>query len=209
MLDCGVREHDHPKMDLIERIARQFDENSRASHDALEMLAAPIAGAVEVITHCLLDNGRIITCGKDDSAPIARRIAAKLVHGFELERPPLAAVALDNVGMAPSAATNDHAETLARQIRAIGQPGDVLLAIFAGDTDTPSIVEAVSAAHEREMHVVALTGPADGGIGQLLAATDIHICVSAERAARIHELHVLIAHCLCDGIDCLLLGVQD
>ncbi len=196
-------------MDLIERIASQFDENSRVSHEALEMLAAPIAGAIEVMTNCLLDNGRIIACGKDDSVPLARRFAAKLVHGFELERPPLAALALDTIGIAPGAGTTDHVETLSRQIRSIGQPGDVLLAIFAGDTDTPSIVEAVSAAHGREMHVVALTGPADGGIGELLAATDIHICVSAQRAARIHELHVLIAHCLCDGIDCLLLGVED
>lgn len=197
-------------MDLIARISRQFEDSARARLDALELLAAPIAGAVEIITASLLDNGRILVCGGSGSAGDARRFAAQLVNGFELERPPLAALALsaDASTLAPIAGDLDPAGIFSRQIQALGQPGDVLVAISTSG-HSARVIDAIAAARERDMRVIALTGNDGGRIGELLGADDIHLCAPAERTARIQELHLLILHCLCDGIDCLLLGVED
>lgn len=197
-------------MDLIERISRQFQDNTRATLDALEMLAAPIAGAIEIITGSLLDNGKVLVCGGSGSSGDARRFAAQLVNGFELERPSLAAFALsaDASTLAPIAGDPPPDGLFSRQIVALGQPGDILLTLSTRG-DSPRILDAIGAAHERDMRVIALTGADGGAIAELLAPADIHLCAPAERTARIQELHLLILHCLCDGIDCLLLGVED
>lgn len=197
-------------MDLIERISRQFQDNTRATLDALEMLAAPIAGAIEIITASLLDNGKILACGGSGSSGDARRFAAQLVNGFELERPSLAAFALsaDASTLAPSTGEPTPDGLFSRQILALGQPGDILLTLSTR-ADSPRILDAIRAAHERDMRVIALTGADGGATAELLAPDDIHLCAPAERTARIQELHLLILHCLCDGIDCLLLGVED
>ena len=95
-----------------------------------------------------------------------------------------------------------------RQVRALGHPGDVLLAISTSG-NSANVIEAIHAAHDNDLHVVALTGKGGGEIAELLRDTDIHICVPSERTARIQEVHLLAIHCLCDGIDCLLLGVEE
>ncbi len=197
-------------MDLIERISRQFQDNTRVTLDALEMLAAPIAGAIETITASLLENGKILVCGNNGSSGDARRFAAQLVNGFELERPSLAAVALsaDASSLTPNSAGPAAEGPFSRQILALGQAGDVLLALTTRG-DAPRIIDAIRAAHERDMHVIALTSADSLKIAEHLAANDIHLCAPADRSARVQELHLLILHCLCDGIDCLLLGVED
>jgi len=197
-------------MDLIVRISRQFQDNTRATLDALEMLAAPIAGAIEIITASLLENGKVLICGGSGSSGDARRFAAQLVNGFELERPSLAAFALsaDASTLAPIADDPAPDGMFSRQILALGQPGDVLVTL-ATRGDSPRIIGAIRAARERDMRIIVLTGADGRAIVELLAAGDIHLCAPAERTARIQELHLLILHCLCDGIDCLLLGVED
>lgn len=190
-------------MDLIDRISRQFEDGARIRLDALEGLAAPIAGAIEIITACLLDNGKVLACGSGRGAADARRFAAAMVEGFEMERPPLTATALADDAMA-----GNGAQRFSRQIGALGQPGDVLLAI-AADGDPFAVVAAIAAAHEREMHVIALTGRQPEAIEALLGGGDISIRIAAHRPARALELQLLVLHCLCDGIDCLLLGVED
>ncbi|ENO85749.1 SIS domain-containing protein [Thauera linaloolentis] len=197
-------------MDLIARISRQFQDNTRATLDALEMLAAPIAGAIEIITASLLDNGKILVCGGSGSSGDARRFAAQLVNGFELERPSLAAFALsaDASTLAPLAGDPATEGLFSRQILALGQPGDILLTL-SPHSGSPRILEAIGSAHERDMRVIALTGADGGATAELLGPDDIHIFAPATRTARIQELHLLILHCLCDGIDCLLLGVED
>ncbi|HRP22915.1 MAG TPA: SIS domain-containing protein [Thauera sp.] len=197
-------------MNLIDRISRQFEDNMRTSLEALEMLAAPIAGAVELITASLLESGKVLVCGGSGSAGDARRFAAQLVNGFELERPSLAALALsaDTSTLAPLAGDPDTSGLFARQIEAFGHPGDILLTLSAS-ADSARIEGAIRAAHERDMRVIALTGADGGRIADCLGPDDIHICTPAERKARIQELHLLVLHCLCDGIDCLLLGVED
>lgn len=197
-------------MDLIHRISRQFEDSARVKLDAIEALAAPIAGAVEIMTGSLLNNGKILSCGNGGSAADAQHFAAELVNRFEMERPPLAAVALttDTSTLTSIANDYDYKQIFSKQVNALGQPGDVLLAISTSG-NSPNVIEAIGAAHERDMRVIAMTGKGGGRIGEMLTEHDIHLCVPADRTARIQEVHLLVLHCLCDGIDCLLLGVED
>ena len=197
-------------MNLIDRISRQFEDSARAKLAAVEWLAPPVAEAVETMTACLLDNGKILVCGNGGSAADAQHFAAELVNRFEMERPPLAAVALTTDSSVLTSIGNDYdfVQVFAKQVRALGQTGDVLLGISTSG-DSPNVLAAIAAAHEREMRVVALTGRGGGKIAEALSPNDVHLCVPADRTARIQEIHLLVLHCLSDGIDCLLLGVED
>ena len=197
-------------MDLISRISQHFADSAQTKLDAMELLAAPLAGAAEMMVGALVNNGKILACGNGGSAADAQHFAAELVGRFELERQGLAAIALTTDSSILTAVGNDYGykTVFERQVRALGQPGDVLLAISTSGNSS-SIVEAIRAAHDNELHVVALTGKGGGEIGQILHDSDVHICVPSDRTARIQEVHLLTIHCLCDGIDCLLLGVEE
>jgi len=192
------------------RIGENFKESAQTKLDASELLAAPIARAVEMMVGSLLDNGKILICGNGGSAADAQHMAAELVGRFEAERHELAAIALTTDTSILSAVANDYGFKMifAKQVRALGQPGDVLVAISTSG-NSPNVLEAISAAHENQMPVIALTGKGGGAIGEMLYESDIHICVPASRTARIQETHLLTIHCLCDGIDCLLMGVEE
>ncbi|MCL2162381.1 MAG: phosphoheptose isomerase [Betaproteobacteria bacterium] len=197
-------------MNLIDRISRQFEDSARAKLAAIEWLAPPVAEAVEIMTNCLLNNGKILACGNGGSAADAQHFAAELVNRFEMERPPLAAVALTTDSSVLTSIGNDYefAQIFSKQISALGQAGDVLLAISTSGNSS-NILAAITAAHEREMRVVALTGKGGGKVAELLTQKDVHVCAPIDRTARIQEIHLLVLHCLCDGIDCLLLGVEN
>jgi len=197
-------------MNLVTRIAHQFQESAKAKLDAVETLTAPIAAAVDLMLASLYANGKILACGNGGSAADAQHFAAELLNRFEQERPPLAAVALTTDSSTLTSIANDYRfeEVFAKQVRALGQPQDVLLAISTSG-DSANVIEAIRAAHEREMRVVALTGKDGGQMAALLQDTDVHICVPravSARTARIQEIHLLTLHCLCDGIDTMLLG---
>lgn len=197
-------------MDLVTRIARQFHESAQVKLDVVEALAAPIAEAVELMVQSLLGNGKIMSCGNGGSAADAQHFAAELINRFEMERPPLAAVALTTDSSILTSIANDYHydEVFAKQVRALGQPGDVLLAISTSG-NSANVMAAIDAAHEREVKVVALTGRDGGKMAALLGEGDIHLCVpeyATTRTGRIQEVHLLVLHCLCDGIDHLLLG---
>ena len=197
-------------MDLISRISQHFTDSAQTKLDALEMLAAPLAGAAEMMVGAVINNGKILACGNGGSAADAQHFAAELVGRFEMERQGLAAIALSTDTSIMTAVANDYGyqAVFEKQVRALGQPGDILLAISTSG-NSESVVEAVNAAHDNDLRVIALTGRGGGTIGELLRDGDVHICVSAERTARIQEVHLLAIHCLCDGIDCLLLGVEE
>lgn len=197
-------------MDLISRISQQFSDSAHTKLDAIEMLAAPIAGAVEVMVGSLVGNGKILACGNGGSAADAQHFAAELVGRFEMERQGLAAIALTTDSSILTAVSNDYGfkAIFERQVRALGQPGDVLLAISTSG-NSPNVIEAIQAAQDNDLRVVALTGKGGGQIGEMLRDSDIHLCVPSDRTARIQEVHLLTLHCLCDGIDCLLLGVEE
>jgi D-sedoheptulose 7-phosphate isomerase len=197
-------------MDLIARISQQFQDSAQTKLNAMELLAAPISDAVQTMVACLVNDGKILACGNGGSAADAQHFAAELVGRFEVERQELAAIALTTDSSILTAIANDYSYNViyAKQVRALGRPGDVLLAISTSG-NSANIIEAINAAHDNDLTVVALTGKGGGQIGQLLREGDIHICVPAERTARIQETHLLAIHCLCDGIDCLLLGVEE
>ncbi|MDR3088073.1 MAG: phosphoheptose isomerase [Azoarcus sp.] len=197
-------------MNLIDRTSRQFEESARCKLAAAEWMAAPVAEAIEAMTDCLLNNGKILACGNGGSAADAQHFAAELVNRFEMERPPLAALALTTDSSVLTSIGNDYdfTQVFEKQVRALGQAGDVLLAISTSG-NSPNVLAAIAAAHEREMRVVALTGKGGGKIAECLTRNDVHLCAPADRTARIQEIHLLALHCLCDGIDCLLLGVED
>jgi D-sedoheptulose 7-phosphate isomerase len=197
-------------MDLISRISQHFTDSAQTKLDAIELLAAPIAEAAEAMVNSLLGNGKILACGNGGSAADAQHFAAELVGRFEMERQGLAAIALTTDSSIMTAISNDYGykAIFDKQVRALGQPGDVLLALSTSG-NSANVIEAIHAAHDNDLRVVALTGKGGGEIAELLLDTDIHICVPSERTARIQEVHLLAIHCLCDGIDCLLLGVEE
>lgn len=196
-------------VDLLARIRRQFNDSAQLKLKALDALAEPIARATEIMVKCLLANGKILACGNGGSAADSQHFAGELLNRFERERPGLAAIALTTDTSTLTAIANDYEyeQVFSKQLSALGQAGDVLLGISTSG-NSKNVARAVSAAHEREMRVVSLTGRGGGEIGKLLAAEDVHICVPHSQTARIQEVHLLTLHCLCDGIDCLLLGAE-
>jgi D-sedoheptulose 7-phosphate isomerase len=194
-------------MDLIARVASHFDDSAHTKLNAVEAMAAPVAAAIETLTECLLAGGKILACGNGGSAADAQHFAAELIGRFEAERQELAAIALTTDSSILTAVGNDYSfdQIFARQVRGLGHAGDVLLAISTSG-NSGNVIEAIKSAHDHGMRVVALTGKGGGKIGEMLADADIHLCVPAERTARIQETHLLVIHCLCDGIDALLLG---
>jgi D-sedoheptulose 7-phosphate isomerase len=208
---CGF---DNPAdMELVTRIARQFSDSAQVKLDVVEALAAPIAQAVELMVRSLLGNGKIMSCGNGGSAADAQHFAAELVNRFEIERPPLAAIALTTDSSTLTSIANDYRyeEVFSKQVRALGQAKDVLLAISTSG-NSANVIEAIHAAHERDVNVVALTGRDGGKIAELLGEGDVHLCVpefATSRTARIQEVHLLVLHCLCDGIDHMLLGESE
>ena len=194
-------------LDHIKRIREHFADSAQLKLDAAEALAPAVARAAHLMTDCLFADGKILACGNGGSAADAQHFAAELVGRFERERPELPAISLATDTSLLTAVANDYAfeQVFAKQVRALGAKGDVLLAISTSG-NSANVTAAIAAAHEREMHIVALTGKGGGRAGELLAPGDVHLCVPHGRTMRIQEVHLLIIHCLCDAIDATLLG---
>ncbi|MBI5461144.1 MAG: phosphoheptose isomerase [Gammaproteobacteria bacterium] len=194
-------------MDLLARITQHFHDSIQTKQQALNTIAPGIAHAAEAITRALLNDRKILACGNGGSAADAQHFSSELLNRFEMERPGLPAIALTTDSSTLTSIANDYQfeEIFAKQVRALGQPGDVLLAISTSG-NSPNIVSALHAAHERDMTVIALTGRDGGVMSDLLANQDVEIRVPALSTARIQEVHILVIHCLCDLIDHLLLG---
>ncbi len=192
---------------LIERIQQHFQDSASTKLAALEVLAAPIAAAIDTVFAAFANGGKVLICGNGGSAADAQHLAAELIGRFEQERPALPAIALTTDSSVLTAIGNDYsfAQIFARQVSGLGQPGDILIAISTSG-NSENVLAAIESAHEREMLVIALTGKGGGRIKEALLDTDLHICAPSERTARIQEVHSLTVHCLCDGIDAMLLG---
>jgi D-sedoheptulose 7-phosphate isomerase len=197
-------------MDLIARITRHFYESAQLKTSLAQELAAPIAMAGERMVQCLLAEGKILVCGNGGSAADAQHFAAELLNRFEVERPPLAAIALTTDSSTLTSIANDYQYELifSKQVQALGQARDILLAISTSG-ESPNVVAAVKAAHDRDMVVIALTGKGGGKLADLLTGSDVHLSVNAQSTARIQEVHILVLHCLCDAIDSILVGVDE
>lgn len=190
-----------------QRIIGHFNESAELKIQAAAELAQPIAEATELMFTALSNGNRILACGNGGSAADAQHFAAQLVGRFERERLPLPALSLVTESSILTAVGNDYsfAEIFSKQVQAYGQAGDVLLAISTSG-NSANVVAAIEAAQERDMRIVALTGRGGGAIAGLLTDADVHICVPNDRTARIQEVHLLIIHCFCDGIDVALFG---
>ena len=193
---------------LEQRIQQHFIDSADLKYQTGPVLSKPISQAMQAILACVTSGGKVLACGAGVSGLLAAQFAAQFVGRFERERPELGAIALPGDTTDPNAdsASAIDADRFARQVRALGQAGDVLLALSASG-QSAAVLAAVTAAHERDMTVVALLGNAV--IGRALRETDVQISVPHERAARIHEVHLLALHCLCDGVDAQLLGEQE
>ncbi|OIQ75228.1 phosphoheptose isomerase [mine drainage metagenome] len=192
---------------LEQRIQQHFFDSADLKYQAAESLAGPIARAIDLLSAAISNGNKILICGNGGSAADSQHLAAELIGRFERERPELAAIALTTDTSTLTALANDYGfdHVFAKQVRALGLPGDVLVA-FSTSGNSNSIVEAVRAAQARDLNVLALTGRSGGRVATLLREQDVHIAVPNDRTARIQEVHLLTLHCLCDGLDWVLMG---
>ncbi|AVP56276.1 SIS domain-containing protein [Pulveribacter suum] len=194
---------------LEQRIQQHFIDSADLKYQTSQALSGAIAAAVHALVASITSGAKLLACGSGPCGALAQQFAALCVGGFERERPELAALALvPDATWMPSSATDTAAAPLARQVRALGQAGDVLLAFSTGGNEA-ALLQAVQAAHERDMTVVALCGRDSGALAALLRETDVQICVPHDRPARVREVQALVLHCLCDGMDAQLLGDQE
>lgn len=194
-------------MDINKRIIKHFKESAELKLKVKDALAKPIAEGAQIFFDSITKDGKILCCGNGGSAADAQHFAAELINRFEKERPALACIALttDSSVLTSIANDYDYNQVFSKQVRALGLPGDCLLAISTSG-NSPNVLAAIHAAHERSMRVVALTGRDGGEMARALKSSDLLICVEAKSTARIQEVHLLTLHCLCDIIDYLLLG---
>ena len=190
-----------------ERIRNLFADSMETKAQAAEVLPEPIAAAGQRMVDSLLNGGKVLSCGNGGSAGDAQHFSSELLNRFERERPSLPAVALTTDSSTLTSIANDYSynEIYSKQIRALGNTGDILLGISTSG-NSANVIQAIQAAHDRDMIVVALTGRDGGKIAPLLSGDDVELRVPAESTARIQEVHLLIIHALCDYIDRQLFG---
>ena len=194
-------------MELADRISQHFQDSIAVKQQSLEVLIEPIHLAGEAMVNSLLNNGKILSCGNGGSAGDAQHFSAELLNRFEKERPGLPAMALTTDSSTLTAIANDYSyeEIFSKQVSALGQAGDVLLAISTSG-NSANVAAAMKAAQERQMLTVVLSGNDGGTMAGLLGEQDIEIRVPSNRTARIQEVHLVVIHCLCDFIDTQLFG---
>ena len=194
-------------MDTLVRIREIFTESIQTKIDAADALPESIALATDILVDALVNGKKVLCCGNGGSAGDAMHFASEMVNRFERERPSLPAIALTADMNTITAIANDYDfnQIYSKQIKALGQPGDILLAISTTG-DSPNITEAVKAALSRDMLIIGLTGRDGGEMAGLLSANDVEIRVPSPTTSRIQEVHLLIIHALCDLIDNRLFG---
>lgn len=194
-------------MDAEARVRDHFEESIATKQSAAALISPDVARGGEIMSKALLNDGKILSCGNGGSAGDAQHFSSELLNRFEMERPGLPAMALTTDSSTVTSIANDYAyeDIFGKQVRALGRSTDVLLAISTSG-NSENVCRAISAAHERSMKVVALTGRDGGRMADLLGDDDVEIRVPATRTARIQEVHLVVIHCLCDLIDTTLLG---
>ena len=194
-------------MNLEERISNHFTESIEIKQRSMDELVIPIQHAGNCMVQSLLNEGKILSCGNGGSAGDSQHFSAELLNRFEKERPGLPAFALSTDSSTLTAIANDYdySEIFAKQVTALGQSNDVLLAISTSG-NSANVIEAINAAHDRGMSIVALTGKDGGTMAGQLQEKDVEIRVPSDRTARVQEVHLVVIHFLCDFIDTQLFG---
>jgi len=189
-------------MNIVEHIKNTFADSIQTKTTAMEVLAEPIAQAGEAIVQCLLNSHKIMSCGNGGSAADAQHFSSELLNHYQVERPGLPAIALttDTSTLTSIANDYDYNSVFSKQVKALGQDGDILLAISTSG-NSKNVLAAIEAAHQKHCDVIALTGRDGGSIAKNLNNKDIEIRVPANLTSRIQETHLLVIHCLCDIIE--------
>ncbi len=190
-----------------DRVKQLFKASLETKQKSSDVLPEPISKAADLIVKSLLTEGKILSCGNGGSAGDSQHFSSEMLNRFERERPPLPAIALTTDSSTITSIANDYSynEVFSKQVRALGRKGDILLAISTSG-NSRNVIEAIKTAHQRGMHVVALTGRDGGAMRELLQPNDVEVCVPSQVTARIQEVHLLVIHCLCDLIDSQLFG---
>jgi len=192
-------------MTIEENIKNLFEASIETKQSSITVLAPKIAQATKIMAEAISNKNKIMSCGNGGSAADAQHFSAELICRFEIERPELPAIALTTDTSAITAISNDYSfdKIFSKQILGLGNENDVLLAISTSG-NSKNIIEAINAAHQKHMHVIALTGRDGGKIASLLNNDDVEIRVPSNITARIQEVHLLSIHCFCHQIDHLL-----
>lgn len=190
-----------------ERILAHFNNSIDTKQKARDVLAGPVLEAAQLMVSRLQDGSKILTCGNGGSAGDAQHFSSELLNRYEMERPPLAAVALSTDTGTLTAISNDYSytEVFSKQLKALGNAGDILLA-FSTSGNSGNVIEAMKVAHEKGMRIVAMTGKDGGKMAPILQDGDIELRVPSTVTARIQEVHLVLIHCLCDLIDQFMYG---
>ncbi|MEQ3693749.1 MAG: phosphoheptose isomerase [Alcanivorax sp.] len=196
-------------LSVQDRIISHFGASIETKTLAAEELPPYIEHAAQLLVNSLVSGGKILACGNGGSAGDAQHFSSELLNRFERERPSLPAISLATDPSTMTSIANDYSynEVFSKQIRALGNSGDVLLAISTSGNSN-NVIQAIKAAHERDMVVIALSGKDGGQMTSLLTADDVEIRVPSNVTARIQEVHLVVIHCLCDLIDCSLFGEE-
>ncbi|WP_353397800.1 SIS domain-containing protein [Hydrogenophaga sp. 5NK40-0174] len=195
---------------LLQRIQQQFIDSADLKYQCAQSLAPTVEAAIAAILACVTGGGKVLACGNGASAASAQHFAASFVGRYERDRPELAALALTADGAVMTAVSTDwdSRSVFARQVRALGHAEDALL-VLSTSGNSANVISAVEAAHEREMTVIALTGAKGGQLASVLRDTDVHVCVPHDASPRIQEVHHMVLHCICDGVDAQLMGLPE
>ena len=189
-------------MDLLLRLQAAVDESiSLKKRFAAEQGDAVVAAA-QMLAGVFQAGGKVLLFGNGGSAADAQHLAAEFVNRFQVERPPLAALALTTDTSILTAVANyyDFLQVFAKQVRALGRPGDLALGLSTSG-NSPNVVEGLKAARELGLKTLALSGR-DGG--PVAAAAELALIVPSRNTPRIQEVHITIGHVLCDLVDFLL-----
>jgi len=194
-------------MGLQDKIYNHFSDSIAVKQDALLGITELIELASHRLVTALLNDKKILTCGNGSSAVCAQLFSSAMLNQFERVRPSLPAIALTADPATLTAIASDYHfdDVFAKQLRALGQNGDILI-IYTDGRNAANIAKAMTTAHDKGISVITLTGKDGGMMASLLNETDIEIRVPSNSGARIQEVHMLISHCLLDLIDHQLFG---
>lgn len=191
-------------------IQEGFRESIQTKISAADLLAPEIEKATMMLVNCLISGNKIILCGNGSSAALAQLFSALMVNHFETDRPGFPAITLGADGVCSSSIVhhNQADQVFSKQVKALGQTGDILIPI-SPTGHSHRIIKAMEAALSRDMTIIALTGADGGEISGLMGELDIEIRVPSSRSARVNEVHLLIIHSLCEAIDHTLFPQTD
>jgi D-sedoheptulose 7-phosphate isomerase len=189
-------------MPLTARLAEAVAEANQIKSRLVAEQAEQVAAAARLMADTLQQGGKILLFGNGGSAADAQHLAAEFVNRFRIERPPLAALALTTDTSILTSIANDYdfIEVFAKQVRALGRPGDVAVGLSTSG-NSPNVAHALKAARQLGLATLALSG---GEGGPVAAAAELAIVVPSRSTPRIQEVHITIGHVLCDLVDFLL-----